>query len=48
MRCWLNVFNCRPEKGAGFIATEPLSSNGRSIIQLLGTTPQYYEGINDI
>jgi hypothetical protein len=37
------VFNC-PEKGAEFVATEPLSSNGRSIIRLLGATPQYYMG----
>jgi hypothetical protein len=41
MRCRVNVFNCRPEKGAGFVATEPLSSNGRSIIRLLGATSQY-------
>jgi hypothetical protein len=41
MRCRLNVFNCCLEKGAGFLAIEPLSSNERSIIRLLGATPQY-------
>jgi hypothetical protein len=41
MRCRLNAFNCCPDIGARFVAAEPLSSNGRSIILLLGATPQF-------
>jgi hypothetical protein len=41
MRCRLNAFNCCPDRGARFVATEQLSSNGRFIIGLLGAMPQY-------
>jgi hypothetical protein len=41
MRCRLNAFNCCPDRGARFVATEQLSSNWRSIIRLLCATPQY-------
>jgi hypothetical protein len=40
--------NCCAEKRVEFVATEPLSSNGRSIIRLLGATPQYESNVQEL